>query len=503
MTNGGVKVAELVYSPAGDLLSFQNGNGKLTQWGYNNEGRVKSRTNALGVEAARFTYDAQGRVTNRWTVEKGDVALGYDDAGNVSAIDFAGTALNPDIRYDYDSANRLTNMVDEVGTTGFGYTPGFASNEDGPFSNDNVSRTFYNGMRQTTRVGSAGTVGGSLLTYTPDSSRRLQTIATGIKWSSSGSLLSFTSGYDYLRSGSLVRQLAFGTSRVITNQYDAPMYRWNETWLKRTSGTLVSEERRAYNNAGLVDDLFGTFGNKVHFGYDGQREIISAVGTEPGGASRLHEQFNYLNDDAGNLTNRVKNQLNQTFVVDDANRLVSVGNSGTLTVAGMTRGTSASVNNGSATIYGDGTFAQSNVALNAGTFTATATDPAGGTASDTFANRFASSASFSYDRNGNLTNAAGRSLEYDSLNRLRAVMVTNGPSNSTRVESVYDGRGRKRVRLEYAWSGSTWSTPAVRRYVYDGGLVVQERDGNCGSRNHHPDPVRADGHAAAPNGEQG
>ena len=82
-----------------------------------------------------------------------------------------------------------------------------------------------------------------------------------------------------------------------------------------------------------------------------------------------------------------------------------------------------------------------------------------------------------YDANGNLTNQTtwqGAAYEYDDENQLTSVWVTN----VWRSDFVYDGKMRRRIRYESAWNGSTWLTNAVVRYVYEGNLVIQERDGN-------------------------
>jgi RHS repeat-associated protein len=79
-----------------------------------------------------------------------------------------------------------------------------------------------------------------------------------------------------------------------------------------------------------------------------------------------------------------------------------------------------------------------------------------------------------YDDNGNLTSDGLRGLGYDAENQLVQVTVTN----NWRSKFTYDGFGRRRVRTEYVWQNNAWVVQAVVRYVYDGLLVMQERDGN-------------------------
>ena len=84
------------------------------------------------------------------------------------------------------------------------------------------------------------------------------------------------------------------------------------------------------------------------------------------------------------------------------------------------------------------------------------------------------SLTFRYDFNGNLTNDGVSTFEYDFENQLTNVFVANG----WRSEFRYDGLGRRRLRKEYTWSGSAWSLTNEVRYIYDGRVVIQERDGS-------------------------
>jgi RHS repeat-associated protein len=85
--------------------------------------------------------------------------------------------------------------------------------------------------------------------------------------------------------------------------------------------------------------------------------------------------------------------------------------------------------------------------------------------------------SFTYDAHGNLTywGASGswqRTLSYDNENRLIRVEV----SGYYIGDYKYDGLGRLRERVEQRWNGSSWVN-STNRYLYDGMLIVQERDG--------------------------
>jgi RHS repeat-associated protein len=107
-------------------------------------------------------------------------------------------------------------------------------------------------------------------------------------------------------------------------------------------------------------------------------------------------------------------------------------------------------------------------------FTASASDGHGRTSSDSVTVTLSNSVSFVYDGNGNLLSDGQRNFAYDDENQLISVWVTN----VWRSDFAYDGMMRRRKRLEYSWASGTWLQTNEVHYVYDGNLVVQERDAN-------------------------
>jgi RHS repeat-associated protein len=77
--------------------------------------------------------------------------------------------------------------------------------------------------------------------------------------------------------------------------------------------------------------------------------------------------------------------------------------------------------------------------------------------------------------NGNLLSDGYRTFTYDDENELTSVVVSNGVTTATLTSNIYDGKMRLRIRREYAWS-SGWLQIAEVHYIYDGNLVIQERD---------------------------
>ncbi|MGH7953845.1 MAG: RHS repeat domain-containing protein [Limisphaerales bacterium] len=158
-----------------------------------------------------------------------------------------------------------------------------------------------------------------------------------------------------------------------------------------------------------------------------------------------------------------------------ANELVNILRNDELTFGGSLTNPLASltVNGQAATIYDDMTYAVTNgVALNDGLNTFTAV--VNGTLTNTLTQMLPSSVNLEYDLNGNLVYDGQKSYEYDYANELTGVTVTN----EWKVEYAYDGFGRRRIRKEYAWVGGAWMAAKEVHYIYDGNVVMQERDGN-------------------------
>jgi RHS repeat-associated protein len=205
--------------------------------------------------------------------------------------------------------------------------------------------------------------------------------------------------------------------------------------------------------------------------------LKTALGSESGGVTnRLQEQMGYAYDSAGNLFRRTNNALVDTFNVNDLNELTTSTHAGTLTVAGTTTSaaTNVTVNGLAASLYQDATFAKDGFTVTNGnnSFRAVAGDSLGRRDSSTVSVNLPATVIFSYDLNGNLLSDGTRAFDYDDENQLIRITVTN----AWKSEFTYDGKLRRRVRREFTWRGSAWVQTNEVRYVYDGNLVVQERD---------------------------
>ena len=475
------------YSPAGDLVTLADPRNLKTTWKYDIFGRVTEKDDNAGNLVFGYGYDADSRLTSRAirTVSGTTSTLyTYDPAGNLLKADYP---TSTDITFKYDRNNRLTNMVDAVGTSSFSYS-GFGAlrSEDGPWASDTVTNG-YNNARMRSNLSLSQPNGGDWVeSFGYDSSKRFTTLSAP-----SGS-------YSYVYSAAhpqLPEKLFLPSGNTITNDYDLAA-RLIRTHLTSSAGVLTNKHEYLLNNGGQRTIQFrgdASKSNYVAYTYDAAGELVTAGAKESPGSTtdRLLEQFGYLYDASGNLLSRTNgiatspNKLVQSFGVNNLNQLTTGSRSGTITVSGGTSGGATSVtvaDNGSspavaATLYAsDGSFARAGVTLlnGANTFVASAS---GGSRSDSQSVTVSlpSALTYTYDAyTGALTSDGSRTFVYNDENLLTNVTV----ATQWKTDFVYDGKMRLRIRREFKANGASWTQTNEVRYVYDGNLVIQERDLN-------------------------
>jgi RHS repeat-associated protein len=409
------------------------------------------------------------RLTNRWTPVTSNTVYSYDAVGNLTTVWYQ--RANTSNSFAYDAMKRLTNMVDTVGTTVYSYDPaGQVLSEDGPWDSDTVSYTYQNRLRKGLGL-AAPNASPWAQSYGYDVARRLTNVT-----SQAGS-------FTYLLAGSgsaspLVKKLLLPGGAYITNYYDGNA-RLLGTYLRSSGNTNLDTYDYAYNRGNQRTQQVFTAGNLMNYAYDNIGQLKTALGQEPSGTTnRMQEQLGYFYDAAGNLNYRTNNTLLQAFNVNNLNELTTVTNGGRLTVAGTTTSpaTNVTVNTSNAILYVDATFASTNQSWTDGnnTYTAIAKDTYGRVDSNTVTVTLSGTNLFAYDLNGNMLTNSTRVFEYDDENQL--IRITQ--PNAWKSEFVYDGKLRRRIRKEYTWNGSSWLQTNEVHYVYDGNLVIQERDGN-------------------------
>jgi RHS repeat-associated protein len=470
----GVSANGFAYDGAGDLLALTDGKNQTTTWGYDQYGRVTNKVDAAEHSLFAYGYDANNRLTSRWSAAKGATVYRYDAVGNLTNVDYSGgTSYTSPIYLSYDAMNRLTNMMDGVGAMAYSYDAvGQLLSEDGPWANDTMSYTYGSSRLRQTLSLLQPNASAWRQNYGYDSARRLTSVTSP------------ASEFDYIPGGtsyasSLIKKLSLPNGAYITNTYDN-VARLLSTALENSGNSNLDSYTYGYNQAGQRTNVIRTPGDSVSYTYDNMGQLTSASGRESGGTTRLQEQFGYNYDAAGNLNYRTNNALVQQFNVNNVNELTTAGRNGTLTVAGTTTSpaTNVTVNGLTANLYADATFARQGFSLADGTntFTAVAKDSSGRVDTNTSICYLPATNSYSYDLNGNLLSDGNRNFAYDDENQLTSVWVTN----AWRSDSVYDGKMRRRIERDYTWNVTlgTWNLTTEVHYVYDGNVVIQERDAN-------------------------
>jgi RHS repeat-associated protein len=475
LANTALLTNRFTYSPAGDLLTLSDGKNQTTTWNYDQDGHVTHKVDHMGADMFRYAYDANDRLTNRWTPAKLNTSYGYDAVGNLTSVDYN---TSTDITLSYDAANRLTNMVDAAGSTRYSYTGfGAIASEDGPWPDDTVSYTYDNGRRRSGLSVQAPSASGWSQSYAYDAANRLSTISSPAGNFSYG----YHPGFSGPSPSSLLRQISLPNTSAITNRYDGNG-RMLGTWLRNSAGTILNKHEYLLNSLDQRTQMTRADGSYVGYSYDDLAQLKTALGKESGGiTNRLHEQFTYAYDAAGNLTTRVQNTLTNAFTFNSLNQLTGGSRTGSATAAGTVSSNATSVTvalNGGTAVnalrYADHTFVRTNLTLVNGTntFTAAAQDALGRVDTNTVTAYLPASATYIYDSNGNLTYDGRKSFEWDDENRLLRLTATN----TWKSEFVYDCKKRRRVRREFTWQNSAWVLTNEIRYVYDGNLVIQERN---------------------------
>ncbi len=469
VTNANQEIVQASYNPAGDLLTLSDGKNQKTSWAYDVFGLMTARTNDVGTLVATNGYDANWRLTAHWTPAKGLTTYSYDDAGNLTNVNYP---VSPDVALGYDALNRLTNLIttgqftNSYSYTNFGAFDGALANEDGPWPNDTVSLGYANRQRTTLSLNSPLSTFNQ--TYAYDAARRLTNVT-----STAGAFV-----YHYSSQPSpLIAQLTLPGGSYITNTFDG-LARLTSTLLKNSGGGVLNAHAYQYNVGNERTKQTRADGSYVDYSYDAISQLITAVGKESGGSSRLNEQSGWDFDPAGNLNFRTNNGFLQTFNTVSLNQLTTATRANTFTVSGNASltATNVTVNTLAATRYADATFAKDGFTLTNGTntFTVIAKTSLGLNGTNTISVNLPATNTFAYDLNGNLRTNGPIIYAYDDANRL----VTNYVAGAWKSEHLYDGLSRRRITRDYTWQSSAWVLTKEVRLVWDGLLPIQERDTN-------------------------
>src|SRR5208282_1414049 len=207
-----------------------------------------------------------------------------------------------------DAMNRLTNMVDGVGTTVYTYTStGQLLTEDGPFTDDTVTNVYANELR--VGLGLQQPTGNWTNGFGYDAARRLTSVT-----SPAGT---FSYAYDPIRQMK-PGGIALPTSSYVTNTYD-PVARVLSTLLVKSTGSTLDGASYGYNVAGQRTSFTNAAGAYVDYAYDPIGQLMVAT------SSTSSQDRGYLYDAAWNLQQLTNNGSVKTYTVNGLNELTAIG----------------------------------------------------------------------------------------------------------------------------------------------------------------------------------
>lgn len=477
ITNANLEVLGQTYNPLGQILTLTDGKGQITKWNYDLEGRVTNKVDAANNEIYRFQYDPNGQLTNRWQRGNITTTLRYDALGNLTnRTHTGGTSSTSPTTYAYDAFNRLTQMTDGLGTTVYSWSDADELlSEDGPWANDKITWTHTHRLRTGLALQQPALADWTQ-SYAYDEYSRLTNV-TSPAGAFGAQYKTITSGYGDM-AGNLVSRVNLPGGSYIENTQD-DLGRLLSTVLKKSDTTPLNAHAYTYNPGHQRTNQTFTAGNYQNYIYDNIGQLKTATGWESDTVTpRLHEQHGYAYDKAWNLQHRTNNALLQTFATDNLNQLATINRSGTLTVAGNTTtpATGLDVNTQTASLYDDNAWAREGFPLVDGptNFTAIAINSLGKQDTNTVTVDLRATNTFTYDMRGNLTSDGRHGLDYDDENQLIRVTRTN----TFKKEFTYDGAFRLRIRQEFAWTNSAWLLTNETRFICDGLIPIQHRDGS-------------------------
>lgn len=271
------------YDKNGNLIRFIDPNSVMTRWTYDLDNRVNRKIYSDDAQEVH-TWNSRDLLAS-WRNARGNtIAYTYDSNANLTWVDYPASAI--DTRYTYDKYSRATQRTDALGTFKYYYDANDNLTKiDGPWANDSIT---YQYDKLNRRVGMA-VESGQTLEYGYDNLGRQNRITAN-----GGA---YTLAYDGTNPSpqSLLRP----NGSVTHYQRDA-LQRTIQVSNETSIGTVINRHGYTYNDQDLKDSETLTHGAAYALTTPGlttyqNNRLNQVLKTEP-------PHRDYLYDKDGNLT---------------------------------------------------------------------------------------------------------------------------------------------------------------------------------------------------------
>ena len=123
ITNADGTYLAYTYNSNGQRISMKDSTGFVTNFTYDQVGRLATVNNASNAVIVTYTYDGNGRLTKKAFANGTSTSLTYDASGNAtSVINYSPAhAILSEYDYTYDSENHLIGSTTPTGNLTYGY----------------------------------------------------------------------------------------------------------------------------------------------------------------------------------------------------------------------------------------------------------------------------------------------------------------------------------------------------------------------------------------------
>lgn len=321
-------ITSYTYDRNNNLTQFTDPNQNTTSFTYESGNRLESKTYADG-KSVSYTYYNTGLLHTSTNGRGQTTTRYYDENGNLISIDYQDENT-PDVFYEYDDYDRLTQVEDGSGITVFTYdTASRLQTIDGPLENDTITYTYDDlGRTKTVQIQN-----GETRTYTYDTINRLTNIQAGsseyiYEYEDAKSPLiktltrpnGTTSHYNY---DPLKRLLSLSNRDAANAIINASNYTYNDEDL-RDSETItgglpapVPTETRTDSNINTLNQLTETTNPDNSFAYDDDGNMIQGLTADGYRFNAVYDEANRLKTISHTDNNAVIHLISYTYRYDD------------------------------------------------------------------------------------------------------------------------------------------------------------------------------------------